>query len=78
MQLESEDNREDSDDPGESSAEFIDGEIIYVPAYSSVFHDTQRPFMLTTTINIHNVDMDYSIELTRLQYYNTNGDLVKD
>lgn len=61
----------------ESSPAFVTGEVIYVPAYSSVFHETPKPYSLTTTLNVHNIDLDNSIHLTRVDYYNTSGELLK-
>ena len=63
--------------PPEPSPAFVTGEVIYVPAYSNVFHETPKPYPLTTTLNVHNIDLDNSIHLTRVDYYNTSGELLK-
>ncbi len=66
-----------SDD--ESEADFNYGEIIYVPIYSSIFHYKDlRTYDLSATLSIHNVDMENSIRLTKVDYYNTDGELIKN
>jgi len=62
----------------DDSQTIVSGEIIYVPAYSSVFHEIPKPYPLTTTLNVHNIDPDNSIQLTRVEYYSTTGELIKD
>ena len=53
------------------------GEIIYVPVYSSVYHQGGKKFDLTSTLSIHNVDLDNPIQVIRVNYYNTNGHLIR-
>lgn len=53
------------------------GEVIYVPIYSSVYHQSGRTFDLTATLSIHNVDLDNNIRLIRVNYYNTDGRLIR-
>lgn len=54
------------------------GELIYVPIYSSVFHYKDfRTYELTATLSIHNIDLADSIRLTRVDYHNTSGELLK-
>jgi hypothetical protein len=58
--------------------EYVSGETIYVPIYSSIFHlNAFRTYDLTATLNIHNIDLENSIEVTKINYHNTNGDLIK-
>ncbi|HWA97611.1 MAG TPA: DUF3124 domain-containing protein [Pirellulales bacterium] len=54
------------------------GELIYVPIYSSIFYDNaQHTLELAATLAIHNVNADQSITITRADYYNTDGKLLK-
>ncbi|MFZ4681421.1 MAG: DUF3124 domain-containing protein [Terrimicrobiaceae bacterium] len=54
------------------------GELIYVPIYSSIFYqDSKRTLELAATLSIHNVDPDHSLALTKVDYYNTKGELIR-
>jgi hypothetical protein len=53
------------------------GEIIYVPVYSSVYHQGGKKFDLTSTLSIHNVDLNNPIQIIRVNYYNTEGQLIR-
>jgi len=55
----------------------VQKETVYVPAYSSIFHsDLQWEFNLSITLSIHNVDLDNTIVITAIDYYNTPGKLI--
>jgi hypothetical protein len=57
---------------------FLSGETLYVPIYSSIFHNNDfQTVNLTATLSIHNVDQANQIKVIKADYYNTNGDLVK-
>jgi hypothetical protein len=53
------------------------GEIIYIPIYSSVYHQGGKKFDLTSTLSVHNVDLNNPIQLIRVNYYNTDGKLIR-
>ena len=54
------------------------GRLIYVPFYSSIFYfDSQQTRELSAMLSIHNIDLEKRIELTRVDYYNTKGQLVR-
>ena len=54
------------------------GQLIYVPIYSSIFYfDSQQTRELSAMLSIHNIDIKKKIELTRVDYYNTKGQLVR-
>lgn len=54
------------------------GALIYVPIYSSIFYkDSQRTIELSATLSIHNVDPVHPLTLTRIDYHDTNGKLVR-
>lgn len=53
------------------------GQTIYVPAYSHIYSgDREKPFLLTVTISIRNTDMEQSIKITTVDYYQTQGNLL--
>lgn len=54
------------------------GQKIYVPIYSSIFyHDNQRTIDLAAMLSVHNVDPAKSITLSRVDYYDTKGKLIR-
>ena len=51
-----------------------DGQTIYVPAYSHIYSgDNERPFLLTVTLSIRNIDPHHQIKITLVDYYETQG-----
>ena len=55
----------------------VEGQTVYVPAYSHVYHENGRPHLLTITLSIRNTDQDRKIIVTSVLYYDTSGKLVK-
>lgn len=54
------------------------GQLIYVPAYSHIYSgDRERPFLLTVTLSIRNIDPNHQIKITLVDYYETQGKLLK-
>jgi hypothetical protein len=54
------------------------GQTVYVPAYSNVFTGPKkRPFHLATTLSIRNTDPAATFQVTSIDYYDTNGKLVR-
>lgn len=53
------------------------GEVLYVPLYSSIYHQNDRVFDLTATLTIHNTDLNSPITILKIDYYDTKGNLVK-
>ena len=57
--------------------EISDGELVYVPAYSHIYSaNSEQPFLLTVTLSIRNTDPDNSIQITKVDYYETQGKLL--
>ena len=55
-----------------------DGQTIYVPAYSHIYSgNNERPFLLTVTLSIRNIDPKYQIKITVVDYYETQGNFLK-
>ena len=45
----------------------------YVPTYSHVYSKGGLPFLLEVTLTVHNTDPQYTVTLTRVDYYDTQG-----
>ena len=57
----------------------VTGQIVYVPAYSEVFFGRESENMnLAVTLAIHNTDLDAPIFVQAVQYYDTDGNVVRD
>jgi hypothetical protein len=55
-----------------------DGQTIYVPAYSHIYSgNSESPFLLTVTLSIRNIDPHHQIRITMVDYYETEGKLLK-
>jgi hypothetical protein len=58
--------------------ELSKGQRMYVPAYSHIYSgNKERPFLLTVTLSIRNIDPIHPIEITLVDYYKTQGELLK-
>jgi len=54
------------------------GKAIYVPCYSHIYHGMKnQPLDLTVTLSIRNTDPSRAIRLLSVDYYDTNGALVR-
>jgi len=54
------------------------GGTVYIPAYSHVYHgDKERPFYVTTTLSIRNVDLRHPITVQDIDYYDFKGQLLR-
>jgi hypothetical protein len=54
------------------------GQTIYVPAYSHIYiGNKERPFLLTVTLSIRNIDPKHEIKITTVDYYETQGKMLK-
>lgn len=54
------------------------GQTLYVPVYSNVFSGPRRlPLQLAATLSIRNTDMAASVRVTAINYYDTNGKMVR-
>lgn len=62
----------------DENAGLSDGQTIYVPAYSHIYSgNSERPFLLTVTLSIRNIDPVNQIQITAVDYYETQGKLLK-
>lgn len=54
------------------------GQTVYVPVYSNVFTGPKKlPYQLAATLSIRNTDLSSSFRITTIDYYDTNGKLVR-
>ncbi len=54
------------------------GQVLYVPAYSHIYSgNKERPFLLTVTLSIRNVDPKHQIKILLVDYYETQGKILK-
>lgn len=54
------------------------GQTLYVPVYSNVFTGPRKlPLQLAATLSIRNTDLAAAVRVTAIDYYNTNGKLVR-
>lgn len=54
-----------------------DGQTIYVPAYSHIYSgNSERPFLLTVTLSIRNIDPTHQMTVAKADYYETQGKLL--
>lgn len=55
------------------------GQTLYVPAYSHVYEGAKnRPFMLTVTLSVRNLDPARTITLTSVKYLDDRGKPVRE
>lgn len=55
----------------------VEGQVVYVPAYSHVYHGSGEPHLLTITLSIRNTSMDSEIVVQSVRYFDTKGKEVK-
>jgi hypothetical protein len=62
----------------ENTTALSKNQMIYVPAYSHIYiGDNERPFLLTVTLSIRNIDPRHRITITRVDYYESQGKRLK-
>ena len=50
---------------------------VYVPVYSHVYYQGGSPFSLEATLSIRNTDASHPIYVSRVNYFDTSGQLVE-
>ena len=62
----------------DNKIELSTGQRVYVPAYSHIYSgNKEKPFLLTVTLSIRNIDPTNPIKITLVDYYETQGNLLK-
>jgi len=60
------------------AAELSNGQTVYVPIYSHVYSgDRERPYLLTATLSLRNIDPDQAITILAVDYHDSEGKLLK-
>ena len=63
---------------GSESSRRTKGQIVYVPTYSNIFvGDREIAWQLSALLSIHNTDRTQQITITRVDYYDSDGKLVR-
>ncbi len=63
-----------SEEPASTSK----GQTVYIPAYSHIYHgNRETPLLLTITVSIRNISPTRSMTVTAVDYYDTQGAVVK-
>jgi hypothetical protein len=55
------------------------GQLVYVPVYSHVYYgDYERKILLTGILSIRNTDPAQAITITKADYYDSDGNLIRN
>ena len=72
---------ESLDQPPQTDSELIgppvQGQTVYVPAYSHIYHSDGKPSLLTITLSVRNTSLQHGIIVDSVRYFDTNGKEVK-
>lgn len=55
----------------------VQGQVVYVPAYSHIYHQDGSPYLLTITLSVRNTSLDHEIVVKSVRYFDTKGKEVK-
>ncbi|HEY3277104.1 MAG TPA: DUF3124 domain-containing protein [Syntrophorhabdaceae bacterium] len=62
----------------QSDVRLSKGQTVYVPVYSHIYYgDRETPYYLAVTVSIRNIDQTNPLVVTDVDYYDTNGVLLK-
>ncbi len=54
------------------------GQLVYIPIYSEIYsYSNKKTFPLSATLSIHNIDLNNVIYITKVDYYDTKGKLIR-
>lgn len=65
------------DDVYHLASNLVIGQIVYVPAYSHVYHGSGEPYLLTITLSVRNTSMEDEIVVKSVRYFDTKGKEIK-
>jgi hypothetical protein len=63
---------------GSAEIAIIEGQTLYVPAYSHIYSRGGEPHLLEVTLSIRNTDPTRSIRIATVQYFDTKGKPVNN
>jgi len=55
----------------------IKGQVLYMPIYSNIPHMEKQNYNLSAFLAVHNTDLKHQIKITKVDFFNTDGILVK-
>ncbi len=58
--------------------DIVEGQTVYVPVYSHIYSGGGEAHLLEVTLSIRNTDPQRAINVASVQYFDTNGGLIKD
>ncbi len=75
----------ESVDSGESAPESpedhpvhpVQGQTVYVPAYSHIYHKDGEPILLTITLSVRNTSQSQPVFVKSVRYFDTDGKEIK-
>lgn len=56
----------------------VKGQVLYMPVYSNIPHLKKQDYDLSAFLAIHNTDLIHQIKITKVDYFDTNGKLIKN
>ena len=54
------------------------GQVLYMPVYSNIPHLKKQDYDLSAFLAIHNTDLTHQFKITKVDYFNTDGKLIKN
>jgi hypothetical protein len=62
----------------DETVQIVTGQTVYVPVYSHIyFNSRSQKINLAATLSLRNTDIDRPIIITSVNYYNTDGELIR-
>ena len=55
----------------------VEGQVVYVPAYSHIYHGEGNPYLLAITLSVRNTNIHDEIVVKSVRYFDTKGTEVK-
>lgn len=55
----------------------VEGQVVYVPAYSHIYHGGGKPYLLAITLSVRNTSIHDEIVVKSVRYFDTKGNEVK-
>lgn len=55
----------------------LKGQVLYMPVYSNIPDQSKQQFDLSAFLAIHNTDLKNKIKMTKIDFFNTEGKLIK-
>ena len=61
----------------EMPVDVVNGQTLYVPAYSHIQHVENRVYLLAVNLSVRNTDVSHPITVTAVDFYDTDGERVR-